>query len=233
METQVVKNIGPMFFKLIKDTMIACSSIVDTKDIDSIMDSIVDAIYLSERNNEDSEKYQYNISVVFKQELFFCGDEPIDYTPHLPDRLYVVDTMDKGEAASVVMMRRDYWKLVTGKDNLPCVAQYIINGCKDINPNLMMAQLMADIYERTRYKLVTDYMRLKECDHLLEQSRILNLQWVETMLTLIRSENDWNQKVAAISPSLHIPIPNNFKSKTATILMYRSYKEEIKDGVQS
>lgn len=232
MEMQVVKNLGPMFFKLIEDTMRVCPNIIQEERVSDIIDSIKSVV--ASNDTESDKKYSYRMSLVLTQEMFLCGDEPIDYSPHLPDRLYVIDTMAMKQGSSIIMMRRDYWKMVSTKANMPTIVQYVINDCKDVNPNLMAAQLLADIYERTRYKLVTDYMMLDDCDGLLNQSRILNLQWIEAMLRFVRSSNDFDQKAAYILPSDNVPLPKHFGHHNRTIIIYRSYREEISDnGIQS
>lgn len=218
---ETIHNIGPTFFTVIENTLRSCSV---SYDVDTKMKQISESIEWHEeldKKHYAGKDYSYDADVMIMRDMFICGDEPIDYIPDIKDHFYLVDTLSMRDNGCDLAMRRDYWKLVTSKTQHMTNIMYSLKDCHNISISLAIANLLVQIFEGARYKLVTGYMPYDE-KGLLNSSRGVNADWIKSVIRVLETRQDGEKG------SMMITGPD----VSSLIVSYNFTRTEVKsDGV--
>lgn len=177
-------GIKPSFVDTIYDTLRNVPAwALHNVSIDKQMEMLSTNLLMQHKNKRtDGYKRNYVIHLYLKQPLFFCGDEPFNYSPSILKKYDIAPTAGGRESDRWVMVKQE-----TGTHHV----KYAIDYYGTVSPWLLTAQVMCDIYRSTRWKLVRNCWMKDHCafGDPMYKSVGLNMSWIDTMQNIL-SFND-------------------------------------------
>ncbi|WP_301067048.1 hypothetical protein [uncultured Duncaniella sp.] len=173
-------GIKPSFVDTIYDTLrnVPAWALHD-RSIDKEMEALSSNILMQHKNKRtDGYKRGYVIHLYLKQPLFFCGDEPINYSPRIMQKYEIDPTAEGREWDKWVMVKQE-----TGTHHV----KYAIDYYGKVSPFLLVAQVLCDIYRDTRWKLVRNCWMQNHgrFEDAMQKSVETNMAWIDAMMNMV------------------------------------------------